>query len=313
LTALSRSAAAFYRQPVLLLTMAALFWAGNAIAGQLARGEISPLQLVFVRWIGVTLIMWPLFGRQVQQYWSVARPRIWRIALMAFIGFSGFNIVFYWASLQTTGVNVGILQGTIPVFVMIGTVLAHGTRIGRIQTVGVIMTVIGIVVVATRGAPLQMLEIAFNPGDLLMLVACLMYAVYALLLKGRPDIPSGAFFTLMAPIAAAISIPPVIVEATLPGYTLPSFDGWLIALYATIFPSCLAQLFFLRGVDLIGPGPAGVYANLVPVFAAVLAVAILGEVFAFYHGFALALVIGGIALAQRKPREPRQDPEDVPG
>lgn len=141
---------------------------------------------------------------------------------------------------------------------------------------------------------------AFNPGDLLMIIACLMYAAYALLLKGRPEIPSAAFFTLMAPIAAAISIPPVIIEAMTTGYALPTLNGWLIALYATIFPSCLAQLFFLRGVDLIGPGPAGVYANLVPVFAAIMAVAVLGEVFAAYHGVALALVIGGIALTQLK-------------
>ncbi|MEO1613051.1 MAG: EamA family transporter, partial [Pseudomonadota bacterium] len=66
------------------------------------------------------------------------------------------------------------------------------------------------------------------------------------------------------------------------------------------FPSCLAQLFFLRGVDLIGPARAGVYINLVPIFAAILAVIILGEVFAAYHGLALALVLGGIWLAQRK-------------
>ena len=53
-------------------------------------------------------------------------------------------------------------------------------------------------------------------------------------------------------------------------------------------------------MDLIGPARAGVYINLVPIFAAILAVIVLGEVFALYHGLALALVLGGIWLAQRK-------------
>jgi drug/metabolite transporter (DMT)-like permease len=66
-----------------------------------------------------------------------------------------------------------------------------------------------------------------------------------------------------------------------------------------VFPSCLAQIFYLRGVDLIGPGRAGVYVNLVPVFAAVMAVVLISEPFAPYHGAALALVLGGIWLAQR--------------
>ncbi len=299
---LGQALAYLYARPTLLLVLTSVFWAGNAIAGQLARGEITPLQLVFVRWVGVTAMMWPLFGRQALAHWPDARARFGRIALMAFIGFSGFNAVFYLASTMTSGINIGILQGAVPVMVLIGAFVAHGTRIGPLQALGVAVTLAGIVLIATRGAPLEILSIAFNPGDMLMLIAGGMYAVYAVLLQGRPEMPSAVFFTMMAPIAALTSIPPVLIEAFQPGYTLPTINGWLVALYATIFPSCLAQLFFLRGVDLIGPGRAGVYANLVPVFSAILAVLILDEVFATYHAVALVLVIGGIALAQRKSK-----------
>jgi len=73
----------------------------------------------------------------------------------------------------------------------------------------------------------------------------------------------------------------------------------MVLAFVAIFPSCLAQLYFMRGVDLIGPGRAGVFINLVPVFAAALAVGLISEPFAAYHAVALALVIGGIWLAQR--------------
>jgi drug/metabolite transporter (DMT)-like permease len=59
----------------------------------------------------------------------------------------------------------------------------------------------------------------------------------------------------------------------------------------------------MRGVDLIGPGRAGIFMNLVPVFTAILAVALLGEPFAMYHLVALVLVISGILLAQLSARE----------
>jgi drug/metabolite transporter (DMT)-like permease len=79
----------------------------------------------------------------------------------------------------------------------------------------------------------------------------------------------------------------------------PSFKGWTITLYIALFPSFIAQIFFMRGVELIGPGRAGIFVNLVPVFASALAVVILSEAFHLYHGVALALVLGGIWIAER--------------
>jgi drug/metabolite transporter (DMT)-like permease len=80
----------------------------------------------------------------------------------------------------------------------------------------------------------------------------------------------------------------------------PSLDGWAVVAYVTVFPSVMAQLFFINGVGLIGPARAGVFINLVPVFAAILAVAILGEALRWYHVGGLAFVLSGIWLAERR-------------
>ena len=66
--------------------------------------------------------------------------------------------------------------------------------------------------------------------------------------------------------------------------------------------SVIAQVFFMRGVELVGPGRAGVFINLIPVFASILAVVLLGESFHLYHGLALALVLGGIFWAEWSKR-----------
>jgi drug/metabolite transporter (DMT)-like permease len=160
-----------------------------------------------------------------------------------------------------------------------------------------------VVVVATRGEPLALIEVDFNAGDLIMLAACLIYSIYTVALRDRPGMPATAFFALLALIAAVTSLPLVAAEALLVGFKMPTPAGLLVTLWVAIFPSFLSQVFYLRGVDLIGPGRAGVYVNLVPVFAAILAVTLIAEPFAAFHAVALVLVIGGIWLAQRTRKD----------
>ena len=283
-----------YEWPGVLLTLTAIFWAGNALASRLAVGHISPFLLVFLRWGLVLAFLWPLYGAQVRAHWSEVRPMLGKIAVLSLLGFTGFNALFYYAGHHTTALNLGILQASIPVVVLLGAFLMHGVRPTLLQIAGVLITSMGVVVVATGGAPLSILESGLNRGDLAMLVACVLNAMYIVALGDRPAMSGPAFLTLLALMAALTSVPLVLVEA--------ATGRWLVMLYVAIFPSCLAQLFFLRGVDLIGPGRAGVFVNLVPVFAAILAVMLLNEPFGLYHGVALVLVIGGISLAQRQKR-----------
>lgn len=295
----ARAVDRLYQLPGVLLTLTAIFWAGNAVASRLAVGHISPFLLVFLRWVMVLAVLWPLYGSQVRAHWPQIRPQLGKITLMAILGFTGFNALFYTAGYYTSAINIGILQGSVPVAVLAGAFFLHGTRATLLQIAGVLITTVGVIAVATQGAPLSIFEIGFNRGDLAMLAACVFYAFYTLALRSRPAMPGIVFFTLLALISAITSVPLLVAEAAIYGLAMPTLQGWLVTLFVAVFPSCLAQLFFLRGVDLIGPGRAGVFVNLVPVFAAILAVVLIDEPFALFHAVALALVIGGIWLAQR--------------
>lgn len=293
-----------YSWPSLLLTMTCLFWAVNTIAGRLAVGQITPTTLTFLRWVLVLAVLWPVCGAQVRQHWPAIRPRFWRIVLMGALGYTVFNVLYYVAAHYTTAINLGILQGSMPVFVLATAFVAYGARVSMPQALGVLITTIGVVVIATQGEPLAMLRIEFNRGDLLLLLACLLYAFFTVALRDRPQMPGIAFLTLLAVIAAATSLPVVAFEALTTGLSVPTMQGLLVTLFVAIFPSFLAQIFLLRAVDLVGPGRAGVFMNLVPVFSAIMAVGLLGEPFAIYHAVALVLVIGGILLAQLASGEP---------
>ena len=88
---------------------------------------------------------------------------------------------------------------------------------------------------------------------------------------------------------------------------MPGPKGLLIVAYCAIFPSMLAQIFFMRGVELAGANRAGFYLNLIPVFAALMAVFILSESLYSYHAISLVMVLGGIYLAEKHKPVPQQD------
>lgn len=289
----------------LLLAFTMLSWGGNAVASRLAVGEISPMVLVGVRWLVVVAILAVVARRQLAADWPHLRRRLPFIFLMGALGFTAFNALFYLAAHSTTAVNLGIVQGAIPVFVLLGALLMHRTPIAGLQGAGILVTLLGVVVVATRGDLETLLTLTFAHGDLIMICACLLYSGYTLNLHKRPKVSGLGFFCGLALAAFVTTLPLVGIEIAAGEDRWPTtWAGLAIILYVALFPSFLAQIAFMRGVTLIGPGRAGIFINLVPVFAAVLAVLILGESFELFHAVALALVLGGIFLAERGKRPP---------
>ena len=281
---------------VLVFTMAC--WGGNAVAGRLAVGEISPMVLTCLRWAIVSVVLASVSPRALVQAWPELRRHRVKIALMATFGFSVFNTLFYLAAHYTTAVNIAILQGAIPIFVVLGAMVLFGTRIGLVQSLGIAATLLGVAIVATKGHLGTLSAFRLNLGDVLMLIACVFYSGYTLALRDRPNLPSLVFFSAMAIVAFITSLPLLGYEMATGTAIWPTSRGWAILLFVALFPSFLAQLAFMRGVRLIGPGRAGLFANLVPILGSFLAVLILGELFGLFHLVALLLVVGGIFAAE---------------
>jgi drug/metabolite transporter (DMT)-like permease len=288
-----------YGNAYLVLSGASLFWAGNVVASRLAVGEVSPMALTAFRWLGVLAILAVIARRSLARDWPVMRERLGYVAVMGTLGFTAFNAFYYVAAHFTSAVNIGIIQGGIPGMVFLLAFLVRGTRARPAQLVGMLATLVGVAVVATKGDLAALAGLAFNFGDLLMVGACAVYAVYTVLLPDRPAVSGLSFFAGLSIAAFLTSLPLLAGEIALGRFQAPTPFGWLAVAYCAVFPSVLSQILFVRGVELIGPGRAGIFVNLIPVFASVLAVGVLGESFHVYHAAALALVIGGILWAER--------------
>jgi drug/metabolite transporter (DMT)-like permease len=287
----------------LLLTLTALCWGANAIFGRLAVGEVSPMALVSLRWLGALGLLALFAHAQLRRDWPAIRQRLAFVSAMGAIGFTAFNALYYVAAHSTTAVNIGIIQGAVPVFVLAGALAVDRTPVAGLQFAGVLVTLLGVVIVACGGDVARLATFTLNFGDLLMIVACALYAGYTLALRRRPPVSALALFTVMAGAAFLASLPLALAEVALGGFQWPTATGWVILALVTLLPSFLAQIFFIHGVALIGPSRAGVFVNLVPVFASILALLVLNERFAPFHAVALCLVLGGIWLSERGKAE----------
>ena len=294
----SRSVTAAY----VLLTLTALIWAGNAVAGKWAVGQVSPLALTSLRWLVACVVLLPFAARPFAREWRLLLPSWRRILLMGGCGYTAFNAFFYVAGTHTSATNLALIQGAIPVIVLVCSFLAYRTPIGLFQGLGVLVTLLGVAVASTHGDLEVLRTLAFNRGDFFMLVACLLYAGYTVALRGRPAVSGLTFFTAMAAAALLTSLPLLAAEWASGRLIWPTPEGWAIVAYVGLGPSLISQLFFIRGVELIGPNRAGMFVNLIPVFGALLAVALIGEPFRLDNAVALALVLGGIFVAERLGR-----------
>ena len=291
-----------YSSAPFLLFLATLGWGSNTIASRLAVGEVSPMLLIFFRWGFVVVILLSLYWRQMIDEWPIIRPRLKWLLIMGGCGLSLFNAFFYIAAHSTTAVNLGIIQSTMPGMILLGSFMFFGDRINRLQFSGLLLTLLGVGVIVTQGSLEQLMQLTFNHGDLLMIFACSFYAMYTVGLKSRPKISGMVMLAYFSVAAFLMTIPLMIFESFIYGTVMPGVKGFAIVCYIAIVPSFLSQIFFMRGVDLIGPGSAGLYANLVPIFSAIMAVLLLNEEFALFHLAAMLLVFGGIGLFEYQSR-----------
>ena len=294
-----------FHQPYLLLVLTTLFWGGNAVAGKLAAGVIPPFTLTCIRWVGTALILFIVARPIIIRDWPAIRQNIRFLFFCGAVGFAIFNFLLYGALNFTSAINAAIEQSGMPMLIILGMYLVYGERITALQGVGVVLSILGVLLTATRGDLFAIMTLDMNIGDVMMLGAVLAYSIYSVALKRKPQLDWRVIMFGMASAAAVVSIPFALFEMASGRFMAFAPEAAMLLLYVVLFPSLMAQVFFFRGVELVGANRAGLFINLVPIFGALLAVLILDERLELYHLTGLGLVLCGIGLAEVSARRRR--------
>jgi drug/metabolite transporter (DMT)-like permease len=287
-------------QPYLLLSITALCWAGNAIVGRLAAGHIPPVTLSFLRWSLAFLLILPFAWRHLIQDWPAIRSKLGLMVVLSITGIGCFNTLQYWALEHTQALNTLLLQSAGPLIVAVWSLVLLGVRLTVAQAIGVLLSLTGVLVILLHGDLTTLSSIQFNKGDLIFIVALVIFGLYSVLTLKRPAIHGLSFVAFTFGCGAACLIPLWIWElVSRPVMTLDAKN--LAALfYVAVFPSTLAYLCFNRGVQLIGANRAAPFFHVVPVFGSVMAIVFLGEHPQLFHIIGFALVLAGVYAASRK-------------
>jgi drug/metabolite transporter (DMT)-like permease len=289
-----------FDQAYLLLSLTSLSWAGNIVLGRFIVGHVPPITLSVIRWGGAFVVLLPFAARHLLRDWPTIRAHAGMMALLALTGFAAYNTMAYYGLQYTTAINGLLLQSVAPLFVALWTFVLFRDRLTLRQACGICISLTGVIVIICRGSLDILLTIAFNRGDMWFVIALVIYAFYAAMLRKRPAMHPISFLAVGMGGGAVMLVPAMVLEIA-SGQTMV-FDAESVAsfAYVCIFPSLLGYLFLNRGIELIGANRAAPFIHLVPVFGSVLAIVLLGERFELYHAIGYALVFAGITVATRK-------------
>ncbi|HET6524013.1 DMT family transporter [Sphingopyxis sp.] len=293
--------AALWSKAYPLLTVTALFWAGNSIVGRAARDLVPPAALSFWRWTFAFLLLLPLAWPHLRRDWPVLRANWPIVALLGALAIGSFNILLYTGLQSTTALNSMLIQSAQPALVLIAGALVMGDRTSLRQVAGVLISLAGVLAIIGRGDPAMLWGLQLNIGDAIISVAVLLWALYSVLLRRRPVVHPLSFLAASMVVGIAVIAPVYAHELWSGRLIVPAAGSALAIAYVSIFPSFLAYLFFNRGVELIGSAATGQYMNVMPLMGAGLAMLFLGEALHLFHVAGLALIVAGILVAGRPP------------
>ena len=282
-----------------MLILTTFCWGLNAVFARMAAGEISPMLLVSIRWLGTFILLVLFAGRTIMEGLPAIRQHMGYTFLMGLVGLGGFGTLIYYSAYYTTAVNIGIIQGAMPAIVLVGSCWFFRISVNLVQIAGVAVTMLGVVLVSINGELEKLMSLSFNKGDLLMLIAVLFYGAYTVGLRRKHNLSSIVLFASVVGWAFISTLPLTIYEFASGKTVWPDHKVWIIVVLIVLLPSFLSQFCFIASVKLIGPARSGVFVNLVPVFASFLAVQLLGEAFELYHGISLFLVLFGIYIFEK--------------
>ncbi len=281
--------------------LATIIWSGNFLIARGLNDKIPPVSLAFWRWAVATIFILPIIIKSMYAQRKVLKQHAGFLIVTSILGVSIFNTLIYIAGQTTTALNLSLISITFPVFTIILARIFLKESITISKTGGVMVIIFGVILLVSKGDLNSLLSLSFAIGDVWMLLASLIFAIYSLLVKSRPlEIKPQSFLGSTFLIGLIFLSPFYLFSlgASGPG----SYDQVTIysILYIGIFASIIAYFLWNRSVDLLGPSKASMIYYTIPIFSGILAYIFLNEKIMLVHLISGLLIVSGIFIANSK-------------
>ena len=284
-----------------LMILPPFFWALNWIIARHMRFEIEPITMSFVRWFIAFLILCPFGFIKFKNNFKVVKQNFKILLILGILGTITFNTLVYIGLKYTFVINGSLLNTLIPVFIVLISLTFKIEKFTILKLMGVLTSFLGAVYIIFDGNLNKLARIQVNVGDIWIIVAMLVWAIYTIILKNKPkELDSVSFLFTSILLGLPFLFPFFIWEIFHHGFPKINLSIILTFIFYGTFPSIISYLIWNNGVKEIGPTNAGVYTYLLPVFGIILSIIFLDETFLFYHLVGTVLILIGIFLVNRK-------------
>lgn len=275
---------------VMLVNLATMTWAGNAVVGRWIRDDVGPLTITALRFsVATSLLMLLLRGKPVEER-RLGGDR-WLLMGMGLTGVLGFSPLLYQGLHYSTAVNSSLIQGFSPLITALLAGLLIREPVTRGQFGGAVLGLFGVVGLISGGSLAFLGGLDFNLGDLMFVAAAVAWAFYSVF--GRRVMGHRSAISTTA-MSGLISLPPLLLAAAVEWSYVPfqARPGTLAALaYICLVPTIVGYSCWNGAVQILGAGGAMVFYNTLPLYGALLGAALLHEDLGSTH-----LLFGGLIL-----------------
>ena len=291
--------AAWWAQALLFVVPA--LWSSNYLIARLARDVIHPHSLAFGRWTLAFALLLPFVGAALLANLGAVRREWKQLLVLGALGMWICGAWVYIAGHTTSAANIALIYAAAPVAIAIVGVRVLHERMGPLQWLAVGSALAGVLFVVARGDVTNLLALRLTPGDGWIVAAAIAWTAYSVLLKHwRSEL--GPAERLAAIIAGGVlaMLPATAWEwITAPPLPLTTRGLFLVALGA-VLPGVLSYGAYSLLQRELGVARTALMQYLAPVYGALGAWWVLGEVPRWYHGVGAGLILPGIWLATRR-------------
>jgi drug/metabolite transporter (DMT)-like permease len=282
--------------------LAAVIWDGNTVVTKLCAESLSPVEISFYRWLMAAVILTPFSFNAVRRNPALTRAVLAKLVVLGLLGGVVYQSIAYYAAHYTSATNMGIIQTLIPLVALILAMLFLRHRARPAAIIGLAVSIVGVVIVVSKGSPALLVRQGLNTGDALMLAGVLSFALYSLLLnKWSLPVPLVQSAYIQALVAAVAFLPAYLAGAS---HHLTPIDGFYVS-FAAIGASILAPLLWMTGVSRLGSARVSLFFNFVPVVTTLLATVFLSEKLSPPVMAGSALAILGVVIAELRVQRMR--------
>lgn len=287
----------------LKLMAVAFFWGGTFVAGRFLAADVQPVSAAFFRFLIASLLLLAATWRLEGGLPRLTGRQILAVGALGLTGIFAYNL-FFFNGLSLIGAGrAALIIALNPVAITLCSALIYKERLPLSRIIGIPLSVIGALVVITKGQPLQIFTGGVGRGELLIFGCVCSWTLYSIIgksvMRGLTPLAAVCWSSLAGTLLLLI---PALAYGSLAEAFSFSWSAWLAIGYLGMFGTVVGFLWYFEGIQQIGPARAAVFINFVPVSGVLLATLLLGEPLKLsLLGGGLLVVLGAYLANSPKP------------